>query len=210
MGDTAIGPTVLPFTRADIERTIPARFEQAAAHFSDHIALTGRGRTWTYRDLNEQANRIAHAIRRQVPSDAECVAQLIDQSPGMVVAALAAMKAGCASLAIHPAMPARAQSRILEDAGPALLLASTATEGRARELASGRWPVVNLDVVDDRWPRSNPARTTGPGEPRGSSFTRPEAPASRRAWSRAIERSSTGCGCRRSTTESRRPTATRC
>jgi len=165
LGDTALGPTVLPFARADIERTIPARFEQAAAHFSDHIALTGRGRTWTYRDLNEQANRIAHAIRRQVPSDAECVAQLIDQSPGMVVAAIAAMKAGCASLAIHPAMPARAQSRILEDAGPALLLATTATEGRARELALGRWPVVNLDDVDDRWPRSNPARATGPGDP---------------------------------------------
>src|SRR5262245_26856305 len=92
--DEAAVPDVLPFTRGDIEQTVPARFEQAAAHFLDHVALTGSGRRWTYRDLNRHANRIAHAMRRQAPSGAGCVAYLLNHSPEMVVADLAVLKAG--------------------------------------------------------------------------------------------------------------------
>ena len=62
-GEAAIFLDFLPFTRADIEQTLPARFEQAVRRFPDHIALVGNGQRWTYLDLNRRVNRIAHAIK---------------------------------------------------------------------------------------------------------------------------------------------------
>ena len=52
----------LPFTRADIEQTVPERFAQVVRRFPGQVALTGQGRRWTYRELDDRANRIAHAI----------------------------------------------------------------------------------------------------------------------------------------------------
>ena len=104
---------VLPFARADIEQTVPARFEQVVSHFSDRIALTGGERSWTYRELNGQVNRIARAILDSAGTGPGCVAYLLDHSPEMVIAALAVLKAGKTYLAIHPAMPAPAQLEIM-------------------------------------------------------------------------------------------------
>src|SRR4030095_6628213 len=95
----------LPFTRDDIEGSIPARFERVAQHFAGHIALTGKGRRPTYRALNSQDRRSAHARRERTSPGVECVAHLVDHSPEMVIATLAILKAGKAYLAIHPGTP---------------------------------------------------------------------------------------------------------
>src|SRR5580704_9825781 len=121
----------LQFARADIEQTIPARFEQVVSHFSDHIALTGGERTWTYRELNRQVNRIARAIVDGAGAGPGCVAYLLDHSPEMVIATLAVLKAGKTYLAVHPAMPAPAQLEIMRDVAPQLLLSSAGYESHA-------------------------------------------------------------------------------
>ena len=104
-------PSGLPFTRADIEQTVPARFAQVVRRFPDHVALTGKGRQWTYRDLDGRANWIAHAIRERARPGSGCVAYLVDHSPEMVIATLAVLKAGKTYLAIYPAMPGREAGR---------------------------------------------------------------------------------------------------
>ena len=109
----ATASTVLPFTRADIEQTVPARFAQAVRHFPDHVALTGKGRRWTYRELDRRTNGLARAIRERARPGSGCVAYLVDHSPEMVIATLAVLKAGKTYLAIYPAMPGPKQADIV-------------------------------------------------------------------------------------------------
>ena len=71
----------LPFTRVDIEQTVPVRFAQVVRRFADHVALTGQSRQWTYRELDGRANWIAHAVRERARPGTGCVAYLVDHSP---------------------------------------------------------------------------------------------------------------------------------
>jgi amino acid adenylation domain-containing protein len=141
-------PPALPFTRADIEQTVPERFELVVRRFPNHVALTGQGRQWTYRDLDGRANRIAHAIRERARPGTGCVAYLVDHSPEMVIATLAVLKAGKTYLAIYPAMPATRQADVVRDVAPELILTTTALASRARELAAGVCSILVLDEVD--------------------------------------------------------------
>ena len=138
----------LPFTRADIEQTVPARFAQVARRFPDQIALTGHGRQWTYRELDRRANWLAHAIRERTRPGIGCVAYLVDHSPEMVIAALAVLKAGKTYLAIYPAMPGTRQADIVRDVAPELILTTAAHDSRARELAAGACSILHLDETD--------------------------------------------------------------
>jgi amino acid adenylation domain-containing protein len=138
----------LPFTRADIEQTIPARFDQIVRWFPDDAALTGRGLRWTYRELDGLANAIAHAIERRARPGSGCVAFLCDHSPEMVIATLAILKAGKTYLAIYPAAPAARQADIVRDVVPELIVATAPFAVRAKELAAGICPVLLFDDVD--------------------------------------------------------------
>ena len=133
-------PSGLPFTRADIEQTVPGRFAQVVRRFritSLSPARAGSGRT---RDLDGRANWIAHAIRERARPGSGCVAYLVDHSPEMVIATLAVLKAGKTYLAIYPAMPGARQAEIVRDVAPELILTTAAHESRARELAAGHLP----------------------------------------------------------------------
>ena len=157
--------TALPFTRGDIDQTVPGRFAQVVRTFPDHVALTGKGRQWTYRELDHHANGLAHAIRAHARPGSGCVAYLVDHSPEMVVATLAVLKAGKTYLALYPAMPAARQADIVRDVGPELIVASAAHEGRAREIAAGSCPILRLDEGEAASTADGPELDTRPGQP---------------------------------------------
>jgi len=138
----------LPFLRADIEQTVPARFAQVARRFPDHVALTGQGRQWTYRELDQRANWLAHTIRERVRPGTGCVAYLVDHSPEMVIATLAVLKAGKTYLAIYPGMPPVRQAEIVGEVDPELILTTAPHDSRARELAAGTCSILRLDESD--------------------------------------------------------------
>ena len=159
--ETAL-PAGLPFTREDIEQSLPERFEQVVSRFANQVALTGNGQRWTYLDLNRRVNRIAHAIRALTGPRINCVAFLVDQSPEMVIAMLGVLKAGKTYLAVHPMMPTLAQQEIIRDAAPELLLTTPALASRARGIATGACAVLILDDIDERYSQENPQILTGP------------------------------------------------
>ncbi len=161
----AAPPPSLPFSRAEIEQTVPARFEQVVCRFPNHIALTGAGRQWTYQDLNRQVNRIAHAIKERTHPGVGCVPYLLDHSPEMVIATLAVLKAGKTYLAIHPRMPAKRQAEIVRDVAPDLILTTAAFESRARELMAGPTSLLMLDEIDAGFPEDSPQIEIRPHDP---------------------------------------------
>jgi len=164
-GEAAISLDLLPFTRADIEQTVPVRFEQAVRCFPGLVALVGDGQRWTYLDLNRRVNQIAHAIRAFTEPGIGCVAFLFDHSPEMVIATLAVLKAAKVYLAIHPGTPVTAQREIVRDAAPELMLTTAKLESRAREITSGACAILRLDDIDERYSEADPQVMCKPCDP---------------------------------------------
>ncbi|HEX7154085.1 MAG TPA: AMP-binding protein [Thermoanaerobaculia bacterium] len=155
----------LAISRAEIEQTIPARFETVVQHVPDRLALRGGGQSWTYAELNRAVNRIAHALRACTPAGSGRIAYLVDQSPEMVLATLAVLKTGKTYVAIHPHLPPAAQREILADVAPDLLLTTPARERDARAIAAGLCDVRILGTFERHQPDGDPSPAAAPRDP---------------------------------------------
>jgi len=131
--------TVLEYPQA---QTIHGLFEAQVASTPDALAVVHEGRKLSYRELNEQANRLAHALRKQGVQPDSRVGICVERGAEMVVGLLAILKAGGAYVPLDPAYPAERIAYMLQDSAPAVVLAQDAT----RELLAGvSVPVINLD-----------------------------------------------------------------
>ena len=86
--------------------SVPALFDVQVARTPEALALTFDGRSMTYRELDEAANRLAHLLAGQGVGPGQCVALLLSRSAEAIVAILAVLKTGAAYLPIDPAVPA--------------------------------------------------------------------------------------------------------
>ena len=105
--------------------------------------MTFEGRSMTYRELEEAANRLAHLLADHGACPGEYVALLLERSAEAVVAILAVLKTGAAYLPIDPALPAARIGFMLADAAP---IAAITTTGLANRLDG--FDVMVIDVDD--------------------------------------------------------------
>ena len=91
--DRSVHPTgtFVEFEREDVERSIAERFEKQVARYPERAAISTEDTRLTYRELNQAANRRAHAILARRGQRSEPVALLIENDVPMVVAMLAAL-----------------------------------------------------------------------------------------------------------------------
>jgi mycobactin peptide synthetase MbtE len=108
--------------------TIPALVEAQAARTPDAVAIGYEGRHYSYREINEAANRFAHWLIGQGISTEDRVAVLLDKSPELVITALGILKAGAVYLPIDPTYPEDRLNFILGDSGPKLVLREPVTD----------------------------------------------------------------------------------
>lgn len=125
--------------------TIPQWFEQYAEALPEQPAVSAAGRTLTYRELNEQANKVAHLLRKKNVGRGEPVALLFRRSPEMVIALLAVLKAGGAYLPIDPEYPEARIQYMLEDSGAVCMLTQEELAGQAASLSFHK----NTILIDD-------------------------------------------------------------
>ena len=85
--------------------SIPVLFAEHVARSPEAVAVTCEGRSLTYRELDEAANRLAHLLAGHGAGPGQCVALLFDRSAEAIVAILAVLKTGAAYLPIDPALP---------------------------------------------------------------------------------------------------------
>lgn len=111
-------------TEAEFDRniTIADRFEAIAAQYADKTALIYREQHFSYRELNEQANGIAHALRETGVAEGDLVALLCADSAERMLAIWGVIKAGTAYVPIEPSFPAERIADILRDCSPKALL----------------------------------------------------------------------------------------
>ncbi|WP_207268115.1 non-ribosomal peptide synthetase [Pseudomonas sp. FW305-28] len=97
--------------------TLHQLFEEQVRHYPDRIAVNLGLERLSYRQLNEQANRLAHRLRAAGVQPQELVAIALDRSVQMIVATLAVLKAGGAYVPIDPSSPQERIAYVLRDSG---------------------------------------------------------------------------------------------
>jgi amino acid adenylation domain-containing protein/non-ribosomal peptide synthase protein (TIGR01720 family) len=96
--------------------------EAQAAISPEAPAVLGRGEALTYARLHARSNRIARRLRALGVGPGVRVAIYLERSPDVVLAILAAVKAGGVYVPIDPSYPADRLAFVLEDSGAAVLL----------------------------------------------------------------------------------------
>jgi amino acid adenylation domain-containing protein len=97
-------------------------FETQAERTPEKIAVEFQGESLTYRELNQRANQLAHALRNRGVGPDTLVGICLSRSFEMLVGMLGVLKAGGAYVPLDPANPADRLAFMIEDAGLSLVL----------------------------------------------------------------------------------------
>ncbi len=108
------------------DKCIHELFEQQVKNNSEAIAVTFEEKQLTYKELNVQANQIAHYLRMRGVGPEVLVGLFFERSLEMIVAILGVLKAGGAYLPIDPNYPQERIAFMVDDARPKLMLTHSA------------------------------------------------------------------------------------
>ncbi len=126
--------------------SLPVLFAAQVARTPDAVAISCGQRSWTYRELDEAANRLAHLLAGHGAGPGQCVALLATRSAEAIAAIVAVLKTGAAYLPIDPAAPAERIGFMLADAAP---LAAITTTELADRLDGHGVPVIDVSDIWD-------------------------------------------------------------
>ncbi|PJE23962.1 MAG: non-ribosomal peptide synthetase [Mycobacterium sp.] len=110
--------------------SIPAVWAAQVARSPAAVALTDGSRSWSYQEVDEAANRLAHLISRHGVSAGARVALLLERSAEAVVSILAVLKAGAAYLPLDPGWPSARLEFMLADATPTAVITTAGQRAR--------------------------------------------------------------------------------
>ncbi|KAK5125699.1 hypothetical protein LTR85_011973 [Meristemomyces frigidus] len=94
--------------------------DRPALEFLDGHALKDK-QTWTYKQLNERGNQVAHLLRQRGVGEGNIIAVRMQKCPEASFAFLGILKAGCSFLALDPDLPEARQHFILQDSNANIL-----------------------------------------------------------------------------------------
>ena len=109
---------------------IPAVFAAQVDRAPEAVAISAGERSWTYREVEQAANRLAHLLAGEGVGPGQRVALLLPRTAEAIVAMLAVLKTGAAYVPIDPVVPAARSEFVLTDAAP--IAAITTAELRPR------------------------------------------------------------------------------
>ncbi|EUA32901.1 AMP-binding enzyme family protein [Mycobacterium xenopi 4042] len=146
-----IGNRAVVTQPATTPMSVPVLFAAQVARAPQDVAVVYGERRWTYRELDNASNRLAHLLIGYGARPGNCVALLFSRSAEAIVAMLAVLKTGAAYLPIDPVIPTARIRFMLDDAAP--IAAITTADLRSRLDDHG---LLVIDVND-------PAVETQPG-----------------------------------------------
>ncbi|WP_176522387.1 non-ribosomal peptide synthetase [Bacillus toyonensis] len=110
------------------ERVIQDLFEQQVAQVPNSIALVYKEQQLTYRELNEQANQLAHYLQKKGVGTESMVGICVERSIEMIVGILGILKAGGAYVPFDPAYPEQRLHYILRNANIKTMVSQISTK----------------------------------------------------------------------------------
>jgi fatty-acyl-CoA synthase/long-chain acyl-CoA synthetase len=124
--------------------TLRAVFETSLEKYADHDAVTVKGRTLTYRELDRRANAVAHGLVERNVEPGDRVALMLSNCLEYIITDLAVIKAGAVKLPLNDMLAAEEFAYMLEDARAEALVAGPEFVDTAVDLAAD---LSNLDSV---------------------------------------------------------------
>ena len=107
----------VPLTVEPVTTSVPELLLDAAAKTPQAPALVFFGRSFTYRQLSDQAARLAQAFKGQGLAPGERLALLLPNCPQFVVAYHAALRLGAVVVPLNPLLSAKELAQQLSNAG---------------------------------------------------------------------------------------------
>ncbi|HSK63090.1 MAG TPA: amino acid adenylation domain-containing protein, partial [Pyrinomonadaceae bacterium] len=148
------------------DRCIHELFEAQVAHRPDAVALLFENERLTYRELNEQANRVAHYLREAGVENGALVGLFTSRSLRMVVALLGILKAGGAYVPLDDRYPAERLDFMLRDSEARVVLTDERLDADWEKIAG--CSSENLDQIFTNQQRAYVIYTSGStGQPKG-------------------------------------------
>ncbi len=127
----------------DAAQTIHGAFEAQVERTSSSEALVFEGEAYSYSDLNQRANQVAHTLIERGVERGDLVGLNIRRSADLVIGALAIMKAGAAYVPLDPDYPADRVALYVEDSGASAILTEAAL---AADLPPHQAIVIEIDT----------------------------------------------------------------
>ncbi len=128
----------------DLESTLHGLFEARVAQTPHAVAVRGDDGPLSFRQLNEQANRLAHHLIGLGVRPEDRVAICLERGVPMLVGLLGILKAGGAYVPLDPGYPAERLRAMLGDSAPTVVLMQAATR---RLLDDETTPLIDLDDI---------------------------------------------------------------
>ena len=122
-------------------------FEARAAEQPDHVALEYADMTLTYRELDDQANRLAHRLRRMGVRSESRVALYLERSPEAIIGLLGILKAGGVYTPLDTALPPDRIALILADAQPGVILTRHALRSSLPAVTGQVWRLDEDEIA---------------------------------------------------------------
>ncbi|MGH7834654.1 MAG: AMP-binding protein [Candidatus Binatia bacterium] len=146
--------TFVEFKKAEIEQSIPDRFEQIVRKYPNRLAVKTADCALTYEELNKTSNRIARAILSRCRQGAEPIALLLEQGAAVIAAILGALKAGKTYVPLDPSYPYARIAYMLADSQAALIVTNNRQLPLAPAVAGNPRLLLDIDTLDSSFSRS--------------------------------------------------------
>ena len=160
--------TVLPFDRSD---TLTSLFETQASLCPDALALYCGETALTYRELREQASRLATLLRTAQVGPGCFVAICLDRSPELIISILAVLQTGAAYLPLDPKYPEHRLAFMLRDSRAQVMI--TQRRDLSARLATGNSSLTTLFIEDEFAPadqNQSASYASPPGRPGDAAY----------------------------------------
>jgi amino acid adenylation domain-containing protein len=206
-------PTPVNLLHEFVELSAQVYPERPAFEFATQLrGETVVSKSWNYKELDEEGNRVAYLLHRRGIKRGSLIAVCFDKCPEASFAILGILKAGCAYVALDPGAPFARKLFILKDSKAPLVLTSerkakrfqppneAAKRGNSDKNGSIEVPIVYLDEEPlDALPGKRFSLTEAPdpgsvcyclytsgttGTPKGCEITHENAVQAMRAFSR--------------------------
>jgi natural product biosynthesis luciferase-like monooxygenase protein len=153
LGVVEFNDTTVPF---DESTCIHQAFERKAIRMPNVIAVSGEGKSLTYAELNDRADRLASYLRAAGVRPDDVVGVCLRRSPDLLVGLLGILKSGGAYLPLDPDYPPDRIAFILGDSGAQIVVAH---EALTAALIGYQGTVVS---IDRGWAQINQCSVCGP------------------------------------------------
>ncbi|WP_192560200.1 non-ribosomal peptide synthase/polyketide synthase [Pseudomonas allokribbensis] len=138
-----------------VDVAVHQRISALAAERPQRTAVIFNGQHFSYGEIDQRANQLAHALMARGVGAETRVGVALPRSESVIVALLAVLKAGGAYVPLDTSYPRERLAYLIEDSGLALLISDSSVSAQLPVAESV--PVLELDRLDLReWPIKAP------------------------------------------------------